>query len=438
MDEKLYEIEDVILTRLVGKFVEVTDPERRNTLLRTTAREVSPGITDQEIEAILKDIADISPIDKYLEEATVEDIMINNTKNIFVYDVKTGYTKLRENFKDRMHLTRFVNKIKLFATNQTANGNIMDVHLYQGSRANIISSPLGFDVTIRNFKKKPLSIIDLINYGTMDYKIAARLWLYTDGFRVRPANILIGGIPAAGKTTILNTMFSFFRPEQRIVTIEETYELNTESQENTVRLETSADLPMVELVKNTLRMRPEIIIIGEVRGPEANDMVAAMNIGKICMGTIHASSTREIISRLEHSPMNVPRDILPVIDALLVSAVVFEKGVPYRKIVQISEISGIETQVLLSDIYKFDYKTHQATPILPSVTYRDMLSKVLGVAPPDILEEEVIRARILEQLNKMGKRDMPSISQTVKEYYDNPERLLAKIGLGNLTPAIKV
>ncbi|MFI5412646.1 MAG: ATPase, T2SS/T4P/T4SS family, partial [Candidatus Micrarchaeales archaeon] len=359
-------------------------------------------------------------------------------KNIFIFDSKFGYKKLDDKFSNREKLNSFVNKLRLYATNQEANGNIMDVHMYQGSRANIITSPLGFDVTIRNFKRQPISIIDLINGRTLDYKIAARLWLYTDGFRVRPANILIGGVPAAGKTTILNTMFSFYRPEQRIVTIEETYELNTTSQENTVRLETSTDLPMMELVKNALRMRPDIIIIGEVRGPEANDMVAAMNIGKICMATIHASSTRDIIGRLEHSPMNVPRDILPVIDALMITSVVYENGQPFRKIVQMSEISGIETQILLSDIYKYDYKTHQAAPMLPSVTYRDMIAKSIGVAPPDILAEEVIRGRILEQLNKMGKRDMGSISEAVKEYYDNPERLLAKVGLQNLAPAVKM
>ncbi len=106
--------------------------------------------------------------------------------------------------------------------------------------------------------------------------------------------------------------------------------------------------------------------------------------------------------------------------------------------IQISEISGIETQVLLSDLFKYDYKSHEASTILPSVTYRDLICKILGIAPPDLLAEEVIRGRILEQLNRLGKRDMASISQAVKEYYDNPERLLTKLGLQSLTPAIKI
>ena len=340
--------------------------------------------------------------------------------------------------KDREHLDRFVNKLKLYATNETAKGNILDVHLPMGNRANIVSSPVGYDVTIRNFRSKALSIIDLINAKELDYQIAARLWLYVDGFSVRPANMLISGMPASGKTTLLNAMFSFFRPESRIVTIEETYELNTETQDNCVRLETSEEMPLEALVKNALRMRPDMIIIGEVRGAEANDMITAMNIGKIVMGTIHASSSRDVINRLEHNPMNVPRDILPVIDSIIVIAQVFEKGMPQRKIVQMSEISGIETQILLSDLYKFDYKTHESMPILPSVTYRDTISKLIGVVPQDILAEEQVRASMLMAMNKMGVRDVRSINEMVKEYYDNPEAVLGKLGLGKLQPIIRL
>ncbi len=439
MNDKLYNIEDSILKQMVGKFVEVTNPDRRRELIVSAAKGINPHITGEEVEEIMKDISDFKPIVELLDGQEVEDIMVNNTAGIFVFPTKTGLIKkLDERFETREELNRFVAKLKLYATNQIDRGNIMDIHLPTGSRCNLITSPLGYDITIRNFKKRPLSIIDLINNRTLDYKIAARLWLYTDGFKVRPANLLIGGVPAAGKTTLLNAMFSFFRPDQRIVTIEETYELDTSSQENAARLETNADLPMVELVKNALRMRPDMIIIGEVRGVEANDMVAAMNVGKICMGTIHASSTRDVINRLEHSPMNVPRDILPVIDALLVISPLNESGQRVRKVTQMSELSGIETQVLLSDIYKYDYKTRQASPILPSVAYRDTISRLIGVSPTDVLAEEVIRGRILEQLNKLGKRDMKSLSQAVKDYYDNPEALLKKLDLPQLSPVIKV
>ncbi|MCL5430129.1 MAG: Flp pilus assembly complex ATPase component TadA [Candidatus Marsarchaeota archaeon] len=439
MNNRMQSLEDMVLNHLFGKFVGVSEENSKEEIVFAAARKLSPTITLEEVREMYKDITDLSPISDFLDESnTIEDIMVNNTGGIYVYDSKKGYVKVDGNFKSIEDLNRFVSKLKLYATNTSANGNILDVHMPSGSRANVISSPLGYDVTIRNFKSKPISILDLINYGTLDYKIAARFWLYTDGLKVRPANLLIGGIPAAGKTTLLNAMFSFFRPDQRVVTIEETYELNTEMHSNTVKLETSPDMPMVELVKNALRMRPDLIIIGEVRGSEANDMLAAMNVGKISMGTIHASSSRDIITRLEHFPMGVPRDILPIIDALVVVSAVYINGMPQRKVIQISEISGIETQVLLSDIYKFDYRTHQSAPILPSVQYRDLLSRILGVSPTDILAEEAVRAKILEQINRSAKRDMSAVSEAVQEYYDNPEALLKKVGLPQLSPVVKV
>lgn len=432
------ELEEEVLKRLEGKFVNISDPEKKRQLVSEVAKTIAPSTSQEEIGAITEDIDNLSPLTELLDNESIEDIMVNSTRNIFVYDSNKGQTNSNERIDDTGNLNRLVSKMKLYATNSTANGNILDVHLPTKSRANIISSPYGYDITIRNFRKAPYSVIDLINKGTLDYSIAARLWLYMDGFKVRPANILIGGMPAAGKTTLLNSLFSFFRPEQRIVTIEETYELDTSTQENCVNLETSEDMPLETLVKNTLRMRPDMIIIGEVRGEEANDMITAMNIGKIVMGTIHASSARDIINRLQHSPMNVPKDILQVIDALIVLSQVYRNGVPTRKIVQMSEISGIETQVLLSDLYRFDYKTYKASPILPSVTYRDTLSQLIGVPPPDILAEERVRAMILEKLNNAGKRSIKEINEAVKMYYDDPEVLLKSIGLNNVYPIIRI
>jgi flagellar protein FlaI len=319
----------------------------------------------------------------------------------------------------------------MYATVVSANKNIYDIHLPDKSRVNIVESPLGADITIRNFKQKAMSIIDLINIGELSYNMAGRFWLYAEGMKIRPANMLIGGMPAAGKTTLLNSMFSFFRPEQRIVTIEDTYELNTETQENCVRLETSTEVSLEELVQNSLRMRPDMLILGEVRGKEAKDMMTAMNIGKITMSTIHASTARDVITRLEHTPMNIEKDIIPLIDAIVLVSQINIDGKFTRKITQISEISGIETQVLLSDLYKYDYKTRKGSDILPSVTYRDTLATLSGVPPSDILREERRRAIILESMNKKGVRGLKQINEMCREYYDNPNRVLKKLDIND-------
>jgi archaeal flagellar protein FlaI len=438
MEKRLAIIEDEILQQMAGRFSEIVDIEKRNDIVNSIAKKLNPSISQSEINEIIDDMNNLDPITELLVDEDIEDIMINNTDTVYAFSSKRGRVKLDYKIENRDLLKKFVSKLKLYMTNSEYKSNIIDIHLPNGSRANVVSSPMGQDITIRNMKRTPLSIIDLINGNVMDYDMAARLWLYVDGFRIRPANLLIGGVPAAGKTTLLNAMFSFFRPDQRIVTIEETYELDTSTQENCVNLETSEDLPMGALVKNALRMRPDLIIIGEVRGQEANDMITAMNIGKIAMGTIHGSSSRDIINRLEHTPMNVPMDIVPVIDALVTVSVFYKGTSSYRKITQVSEIAGIETQVLLSDLYKYDYKTQRGAPILPSVTYRDMLSNLIGIPPTAILAEERVRSVILERLNKLGRRDIRSISAVIKEYYDNPDACLKSLDITGIEPAVRV
>ncbi|MGC9037609.1 MAG: ATPase, T2SS/T4P/T4SS family [Candidatus Micrarchaeia archaeon] len=426
------EFEAAVFDTLEGKLSLYSSEEEKKSVIESIAKNIHPNASQEEIEQIINDSKSFSPIDKYLYAEDVEDIMINNTSNIFLYISGAGSKKAPERLESREDLDLLVKKMKMYATTAVSNKQIFDVHLPNGSRANIVNSPLGANITIRNFKKKALSIIDLINAGELSYNMAGRLWLYVDGLKVRPANLLIGGMPASGKTTLLNAMFSFFRPEMRVIVIEETYELNTETQENAVRLETSPDLPMEELVKNALRMRPDMIIIGEVRGAEAKDMLTAMNIGKIAMGTIHASTARDVVTRLEHTPMNVEKDIIPLIDAIIIVSQVNENGKYIRKITQVSEISGIETQVLLSDLYTYDYKTHKSSDILPSVTYRDTLAKLTGYTPTEIVIEEQRRGKILQRLNELGIRGLKEINEFVKEYYDNPKQALAKIDLLNL------
>ncbi|MGC8699957.1 MAG: CpaF family protein [Candidatus Micrarchaeia archaeon] len=433
MDEtELKMLEADVYDQLRGMLSTLPSEEEKKKYIEGVAKGINPSLSSSEIERVVKDAEDFYPVNKYLGDPNIEDIMINNTQNIFLYTTEAGQVKAPETISNKFELDLLVKKFRMYATTSTSHERIFDVHLPNGSRVNIVDSPLGADITIRNFKSQAFSIIDLINRGEMSYKLAARLWIYVDGLKVRPANILIGGMPASGKTTLLNALFSFFRPEERIVTIEETYELNTVTQENCVRLETDPELNMEDLVKNALRMRPDRIIIGEVRGEEAKDMMTAMNIGKIAMGTIHASTARDIVTRLQHTPMNVEMDIIPLIDALMVVSQVYENGKFTRKITQVSEVSGVETQVLLSDLYSYDYKTHKSSDILPSVTYRDTLARLTGYPPSEIIIEEERRAKILERLNQLGITGLKEINEFVKEYYEDPEAALKKINLENL------
>jgi flagellar protein FlaI len=430
--DEFYDLESRIFDILEGKLSGIAKDEDKTRYITNVAKTLAPSMGPDEIKALVDDANSFGLIDKYLHDELIEDVMVNNTANIFVYESGKGYVKEGEKVMARKELDMLVRKLKMYATTAVANMRIFDVHLPNGSRANIVDSPIGADLTIRNFRQNALSVIDLINLGEMSYNMAGRFWLYVEGLKVRPANLLIGGMPASGKTTLLNAMFSLFRPEQRIVVIEETYELNTATQENTVRLETSPELPMAELVKNALRMRPDLMIIGEVRGEEAKDMLTAMNIGKIAMGTIHASTTRDVITRLQNKPMDIPMEIIPLIDAIIMVSQINDKNTLTRKVTQVSEISGVETQILLSDLYSYDYKTRKGSEVLPSITYRDTLAKLTGYTPTEIVIEEQRRGKVLERLNKLGVRDMKGINSFVKEYYDNQKKALEKIDLADL------
>ncbi len=437
MDTRLYEAEVKALDLLKGKFVNLTE-EKKLFILSDTLKGIDPRITEAEVKMILDDINDIGNLGTFMKMGNIEDIMVNNVNNVFVYDAQKGYEKVNDIRFDEDGLDVLVKKLKLYATNEAAAGNIMDVHLPTKNRASIVYSPKGYDITIRNFSGKPLSILDLVNLGELDYNMAARMWLYLDGFRIRPANIMLGGIAASGKTTLLNSLLSFFRPDMRIVTIEDTYELNTSLFENSVNLETNEGMDLRELIKAAMRMRADAIVIGEVRGAEAQDMVSAMNIGKMSVCTIHASSARDVINRLTHSPMSVPEDIISVIDAIAILSRVKVGSRLARKIIQISEVSGRESQILLSDLYRYDYRTKKSSDMLPSVSYRDSLSKAIGADPSEIIAEEHLRALILAKLDENGKRTIGEISESVQDYYDNPERLLQNIGMPNATPIIRL
>ncbi len=372
-------------------------------------------------------IAGYGKLQEFMENPAVEDIMINALNPVYVY-AQDGMVKTDKRFETHEELWDFARKLLLFS-GKNALGPINDLHLPGGARANITTSPFGLQITIRRFKQRPPSIIDLIEWGALDHYVAAQLWMYAEGMAVKPANILITGPPASGKTTLLNSLFSFFPAGQRTIVIEDTLELNTETEENCARLVTGDGTTLEELVKNSLRMRPDRLVVGEVRGAEAKDLMTAMNIGKFCLGTLHAGTSREAVTRLENEPMNVPTEMVPLIDVIIVISRFYYKGKLHRAVTEVSESAGIESgKVLLSNLYKYDYSTKTLAQISPSVVYRDRLAETAGITPKAVMNEIDTRARILAALQKKGIRSIGDISEFCKGYYENPDAALARLG----------
>ncbi|MCB9747975.1 MAG: CpaF family protein [Candidatus Omnitrophica bacterium] len=378
----------------------------------------------------IKDFLSYSIITELLCDIHVEDIIINNLKPVYIHHSEKGFIQTPHRFPTQKAMDLFVRKLLLFAGRKHLE-KIVNLELPKlEGRVNIALSPFGPQITITKAKVTPLSIIDLIRAGSLTYEVAAQLWMYIEGMSIRPANIMIAGGPGVGKTTLLNALFSFIPQTDRMVVIEDTLELNTFLEDSCSRLESDAEVTLADLVKNSLRMRPERIIVGEVRGDEARDMITACNIGKYCMGTIHALTSREAIIRLQNEPMNIPEMLVNLIDVFIVLKRYHVKDKLYRVVDEVSETSGMEqVKILLSGVYKYDYEQHKVKSISPSTVFRDRLSKQSGLTPKEIMKEHILRARLIEHLDKEGMSTLKEVTTFCRSYNRAPSEATAGLGL---------
>lgn len=360
----------------------------------------------------------------------VEDIIINNIKPIYVHHSQDGFVSTGKKFANQKELDHFVQKL-LFFSGKTKLTKIVNLELPNlEGRVNIALAPFGPQITITKAKVTPLSIIDLIRTGSMTHELAAQLWMYLEGMSIRPANLMLAGGPGVGKTTMLNALLAFIPESDRIVVIEDTLELNTFMEESCSRLESDEDLSLADLVKNSLRMRPERIIIGEVRGEEARDMITACNIGKYCMGTIHALTSREAIIRLQNEPMNIPEMLVNLIDVFVVLKRYHVGGKVFRVVDELSETSGMEqVKILLAPVYKYDYDSRMQKQVNPSTVFRDKLSSQSGLTPKEIIGEHLIRSYLLKLLDEKDMSTVKEVATFCRNYSKNADKAAMSIGV---------
>jgi pilus assembly protein CpaF len=319
---------------------------------------------------VFKEVGDelfgFGPIQTLLDDSNVSEVMVNGPKNIYVE--KNGkLMKTSVKFEDNDHVRRIIERIIApLGRRIDEDSPTVDARLPDGSRVNAIILPIAIDgpsITIRKFAEDRLTVANLIDFGSVTENmseflracVAARL------------NIIISGGTGSGKTTLLNVLSGFIPADERIVTIEDAAELQLQ-QDHVVRLETKppnadgrGEVTIRNLVKNSLRMRPDRIIVGEVRGGEALDMLQAMNTGHDgSLATVHSNSPRDAISRLEtlvlmagmDLPINVVRQQVASAVDLIVQQTRLSDG--SRKVVAISEVAGMEgNTIVLSDIFKF-------------------------------------------------------------------------------------
>lgn len=332
-------------------------------------RRISLPMVEQDIllRQICEDLLGFGPLDPLLARDDIADIMVNGTDYIFIeVNGKMEQTGIR--FRSREQLLNVCQKIASQVGRRVDESSpICDARLLDGSRVNVIAPPLSIDgttLTIRKFKKDKLTLDKLVDFGSITREGAELLRIIG---RVR-CNVLISGGTGSGKTTLLNCLTNFVDDDERIVTCEDSAELQLQ-QPHVVRLETRppnieghGEISMRQLVKNCLRMRPERIIVGEVRGPEAFDLLQAMNTGHDgSMGTLHANSPREAIARMEAMitmggftlPATTIRQMIVSSIDVIVQAARLRDG--SRRITHITEVIGMEGEVpILQDLFVYD------------------------------------------------------------------------------------
>lgn len=351
------------------------------------------------------------------EDPDLEEIIINGTSEpVYVFHRKHGMCKTNLKFETEKELRALIEQFGV-----AGKDIVLDAKLIDGSRSNTIFPPVVPEpvVTIRKFRQQPWSIIDLMKNGTFSAELTAFIWLAVEGFRLFPLNILITGGTASGKTSTLNAISSFIPPEERVLTIEEVLELNLFGREDWVAMEASQQAPIDELLRNALRMRPDRVIVGEVRGKEAITMFTAMNVGhRGSLGTLHANSDRDLVLRLENAPMNVPRAMIPLVDLALVQHRVSDrrKGL-IRRVTQVSEISRIEDQIALNEIFRWDPQEDVLRRTdLPSQSV-EKLARAVGLPIPHMLKELKKRQEVLEYLLQKDVHTQKDVNEFMREFY---------------------
>ncbi|MYM75071.1 CpaF family protein [Duganella sp. FT134W] len=343
--------------------------ELRN-LVEKLLEEDAVVINDAERKTLTRDIQNemlgFGPLEPLLEDPTVSDILVNTYRQIYVE--RRGKLELTDvTFSDDAHLMKIIDKIVSRVGRRIDESSPMvDARLPDGSRVNAIIPPLAIDgpiMSIRRFSADPLRLADLVAYGSMTADMAEVL----QGLGKAKVNILISGGTGSGKTTMLNVISGFIGRTERIVTVEDAAELQLQ-QPHVVRLETrpaniegKGEVSQRALVRNALRMRPDRIILGEVRGAEALDMLGAMNTGhEGSMATIHANTPRDALTRLENmismAAANLPTKAMrqQISSAVGVVVQVSRQTDGKRKVMSIQEVTGMEGEIItMQEIFAF-------------------------------------------------------------------------------------
>ncbi len=389
--------------------------------------------------ALIRDKVGLGVLEPYIKDKYIEDISCSGLGPIFIeHKIFRGLKSVIE-FRDEETLNRFIIRLaERIGKPVTYKDPIVDATLPDGSRINIVYgndiSKNGSNFTIRKFNETPFSVLQLIEFGSLDYMIAGYLWLLiSEGM-----SGFICGETASGKTTLLNAITAFIRPEAKIVSIEDTPELQVphknwtrevtrgSTRGGTLGEGSGSDVTMFDLLKAALRQRPNYILVGEIRGVEGNIAFQAMQTGHPVMSTFHAATVEKLIQRLTTEPISVPKTFIDNLNFVVIqSAVRRPDGKLVRRVLSVSEIVGYNPQkggVSYIEVFQWDPVTdrHIFTGYGSSYLLEQKIATRLGIPPNKkklIYKEVEKRANILKKLHEQGVTDFYEFFKAISKIY---------------------
>lgn len=439
-------IKDILWAELTVNTGDLKDKEEAEAFLKQKVQEVArkyklkvdPQTLEKYQYYITRDYLNYAKIDGMMRDEFIEDISCDGIKRpIYIWHRKYESIKTNISFETNEELTSFVTKLAYLCGRPVSIAQpLLDGSLPEGSRVQLTYgaevTPKGSSFTIRKFKRNPLTIIDLINYNTLSSEMAAYFWFLTENRH----SVMIGGDIGGGKTTMLNAFSLFIRPNLKIVSIEDTQEIQLPHENWEVMVtrqglttgggaigeEGRGSISMFDLLRAALRQRPDYIIVGEIRGEEAFALFQAMSTGHLGLTTIHSETVQNVLHRLTTKPMDIPETLIENLDSVAIIRRMSVNGVSLRRVREVSEIvrwDNAKGDFEINQVFSWNAKDDSFEYSGKSYLL-DEIAGVMGYTDKKIQEELKMRKTILDYMVRNNIRSYKEVSSTIMDYFADP------------------
>lgn len=397
-------------------------------LIKDYFPEADKQIQEHLIAYLVQNSLGLGNLEILMDDIKLEEIVINSADEpVWVYHRKYGWLKTNVFMKSEEQIKHYSTIMARRIGKQiTVLNPLLDANLGNGDRVNATLKPIssrGNTITLRKFSSVPWTITRLMEHGTIDPKSASLIWLAVQ----YELSILIAGGTAAGKTSTLNAIANFFPPNQRVISIEDTREIQLPSFLHWVPMvtrqpnnENKGEVSMLDLLVNSLRMRPDRIIVGEIRRQkEAEVLFEAIHTGHSVYATVHANNANETITRLTNPPINIPKEMLPAVSLIVVQWRNRRTGI--RRTFQISEILP---DARANNLVQYDIRTDKTNIINKSVSLFDTIGLYTGFSEREINKNLDEKTKVLKWLVKQKIENINDVGRVMAEYYTNKDYLM--------------